>query len=62
MGVNSTSNASYVTMQQNTIRYMLQYIDEYELVKNKEHTEYRFVRALLHKYNGESSELRLISI
>jgi hypothetical protein len=31
-------------MQRNTIKYMLQYVEEYERVKNKEHPSYKTVR------------------
>lgn len=35
---------SYLTMQQNTIKYMLQFVNEYEQVKNKQHKDYEKVR------------------
>jgi hypothetical protein len=35
---------SYTTMQKNTINYMLKYVEEFELVKSKQHKEYRFAR------------------
>lgn len=35
---------SYLTMEKNTIRYMLKFVDEYEQVKSKTHPEYRYVR------------------
>lgn len=38
--------SSYLTMEKNTIRYMLGYVEEYELVKKKEHKEYKTARSL----------------
>ena len=38
------SNTSFVTMQHNTVKYMLQYVEEYEQVKNKEHASHKTVR------------------
>lgn len=35
---------SYLTLTQNSIRYMLKFVDEYELVKSKKHSEYKYVR------------------
>lgn len=37
-------NTSFVMLQQNTIKYMLQYVSEYEQVKRKEHPTYKKVR------------------
>ncbi len=37
-------NTSYKTMEQNTIKYMLGYVTEYEKVRDKEHEDYTQVR------------------
>lgn len=37
-------STSYATMQRNTIKYMMGYINEYEQVRRKEHGEYKTVR------------------
>ena len=36
-------STSYATMQRNTIKYMMGYINEYEQVRRKEHAEYKTV-------------------
>ena len=38
--------SSYLTMEKNTIRHMLVYIGEYELVKKKVHNEFKTARSL----------------
>lgn len=35
---------SYATLQQNSIKYMLSFVEEYELVRNKRHPDYRYAR------------------
>jgi hypothetical protein len=35
---------SYLTLENNTIKYMLKYVDEYELVKKKKHPKYKYLR------------------
>ncbi len=37
-------NTSYPTLVSNSIKYMLKYVEEYELVKAKKHPQFRFVR------------------
>lgn len=39
-----SASTSYRTMEENTIRYMLKYVEEYERVKAKEHKEYKLAR------------------
>jgi len=38
------SGISYATVQQNSIKYMLKYVHEFEAVRNKTHKEYKIVR------------------
>ena len=38
--------SSYLTMEKNTIKYMLGYVTDYEKVKNKEHPEFKTARSL----------------
>ena len=39
------TSASYLTMEKNTIKYMLGFVSEYEKIKNKEHREFTTARS-----------------
>jgi len=39
-----SAQISYLTLEQNSIRYMLKFVDEYELVKAKAHPQYKYIR------------------
>lgn len=38
------AKTSYCTLRQNAIKYMLNYIEEYEQVRRKEHSQFKYVR------------------
>lgn len=46
-----SAQTSYLTLTRNSIRYMLKFVDEYELVKTKKHPRYKYVRDFF-KDNG----------
>lgn len=37
-------NTSYTTLKMNSIRYMSKFVEEYELVRSKQHPEFKFLR------------------
>jgi len=40
-----SSNTSFLTLERNTIKYMLGYVEAYEQIKKKEHKEFKTARA-----------------
>jgi transposase InsO family protein len=46
MEISMGSNTSFLTVERNTIKYMLGYVAAYEQVRKKEHKEYKTARAL----------------